>query len=335
MKARRIDPHVHCRDQGWAYKSTIAETLKLAELQGICAIFDMPNNNPPTLRIEDVLQRLALVPEDSPVQYFTYIGLAADNPDQWAEAVRCWNNIPQVIGIKMFAGHSTANMGIIEPEQQRAVYRFLTEVDYRGVLAVHCEKESLLRPALWDPKNPVSHSLARPPEAEAESVRDQILFAEGAGFCGKLHICHVSTEKALRVIARAKDKRSLPMRVTCEVTPHHLLYSTDMLEHLGQLGQLSHWFKVNPPIRIEQDRLALLGAIISDNVVDWIATDNAPHTMQEKLGPPYTSGFPSLYLYQGLLAHLRELGVSEEKIDDLTFYSIIRAFNPKLNHLIA
>src|ERR1035437_8469054 len=117
MRKRRIDPHTHCRDEGWAYKSTIAETLKNAEEQGICAIFDMPNNNPLTLNADDVRRRLALVPKDSPVEYYTYVGLTND-VDQIICAANCWHLFGEVIGLKMFAGRSVGTMSVVEEKHQ-------------------------------------------------------------------------------------------------------------------------------------------------------------------------------------------------------------------------
>lgn len=136
-----------------------------------------------------------------------------------------WRNFPQVTGLKMFAGHSTGNMGIPDPEAQLQVYRTLADLNYTGVLMVHCEKECLLRPELFNPGRPESHLDARPPEAEVESVRDQIRWAGESGFRGVLHICHLSVPQSLTLIE--KSRNSLDGRLTCGITPHHALLSVD------------------------------------------------------------------------------------------------------------
>jgi dihydroorotase len=324
MEARRICPHVHCRDEHWSHKSTIAETLKIAESQGICAIFDMPNNMPLTLNADDVRRRLALVPEDSQVEYYTYVGLTKD-VDQIVCAVNCWRMFPQVVGLKMFAGRSVGSMSVTEEADQLTVYHALAGLGYEGVVAIHCEKESFLKPELWDPKVPVSHSLARPKEAEIESIKDQIKFAKESGFRGILHICHVSCPESVELVTRARGS----IRITCGVTPHHLLLSVSAQEAMLSLGNL---YKVNPPLRLEYNRVALMDCLTQGDI-DWIETDQAMHTLSEKISGPFMSGIPSLLLYNDLLERIRA-EIPANQLDRLTFGNIIKAFAPKLNHLL-
>ena len=138
-----------------------------------------------------------------PLFHGLYAGLTAV-PPQIEEAVAGMAGaFPRVVGLKMFAGHSTGEMGIVERDAQALVYGTLSELGYTGVLAVHCEKESLLRPGDWDPGRPASHARARPPAAEVASVDDQRELALSAGFAGTLHVCHISTPWALDVL-RAK-----------------------------------------------------------------------------------------------------------------------------------
>jgi len=322
----RVDPHVHCRGEDWSYKSTIAEVQDIAERQGVCAIFDMPNNNPLTLNADDVRRRLALVNHNSSVEYYTYVGLTND-VDQIVCAANCWHMFPQVAGLKMFAGRSVGTMSVVEEKDQLTVYHTLQGLDYRGVVATHCEKEAWLDPKLWDPKLPISHSLARPKVAEIKSVKDQIGFATEAGFKGILHICHVSCPESVDLVIRARLAGKI--RITCGVTPHHLLYSTEKQAEQLMLG---NFLKVNPPLRTEADRLLLMQYLIEGHI-DWIETDHAPHSMGEKLGSPYMSGIPSLHLYNDLLKVIQP-DISNSRMRDLTFGNIFKAFSPKLNHLL-
>ena len=189
----RIDPHAHCRDGEEAYKETISHTLQLAEEQGVGMVFDMPNTNPPILNMVDVWRRLSIVPIEKKERemYRLYVGLTS-NPKQIEEATRCGTHFPRVIGLKMFAGTSIGSLAVTEDEDQKNIYKTLACLDYTGVLAVHCEREQDLRPDLWNPMAPLTHSLARPKVAEINSVANQIKFAIETGFKGTLHVCHVS-----------------------------------------------------------------------------------------------------------------------------------------------
>lgn len=322
---RRICPHVHCRDEEEAYKTTIAEVLAHAKAQGVDIVFDMPNTKRPILTAGDVRRRLKLVPISEKERYFLYVGLTADS-DQIEEAVRCWNIFPEVVGLKMFAGRSVGPLAVIEREDQRSVYKYLAEYGYTGLIAVHCERESDMGLVKFDPNCPVSHSLARPKIAEINSVRDQIEFAREAGFKGTLHICHVSCPESVALVQEAKLQG---MKITCGVTPHHLLFSTQMQAAMG-LGEVM--FKVNPPLRDEEDRIALLECV-KRGEIDWIETDHAIHAVWEKFGEPFLSGIPSMFFYQRLIDYLLLSGVSEEQIASMTFWNIVKAFSPKLDHL--
>jgi dihydroorotase len=316
-----IDPHVHCRDGRQAYKGTVRHVLEIAEQQGVTAIFDMPNTDPPILSGSDAAERVRLyVPEDKRERYFLYMGLTPDE-SQVEEAVRSYNTNPRVIGMKMYAGQSVGSLAVTGTENQRKIYHTLSGLGYEGVVAVHCEKEEYLRPWLWDPSRPVTHSYARPKEAETESVRDQLRLAKEAGFGGTLHVVHVSSPEAVDLL----DASRRELRVTCGVTPHHLMWTSEMLGRPDGL-----LYKMNPPLRDPED-VARLRQQLRDGKIDWIETDHAPHTIGEKMYPPYFSGYPSLYLYRGLIENfLPALGLRGESIRKLTCENIRKTFENKL-----
>src|SRR3989344_2219819 len=131
----RIDPHVHFRDEEQSHKETITHGLALAKAQGVHAVFDMPNTHQPIINEEAVKRRLQLVPESEKGRYYCYLGVTND-VQQLREGVQTVQGIPECIGLKMFAGHSTGNMGIIEEAQQQRVYETLAEEHYTGVLSV-------------------------------------------------------------------------------------------------------------------------------------------------------------------------------------------------------
>lgn len=318
MEIRCIDPHVHCRDENEAKKSTILKTSRLAKTEGVRCIFDMPNCNPPIVSRERVKERLRLA-EGGLVDYYVYVGLTAD-PDQIAEAVEVAKTEDKVCGLKLYAGPSVGNLSVTEESKQREIYRILANLDYQGVLAVHCEKESLFRMELWNPKEPRTWNLARPPESEIESVKDQIKFAWEANFKGNLHICHVSCPESVEIIVQARRF----LRITCGVTPHHLLHPDEKLE--GETGLL---YKVNPPLR-DEARVKKLRQYLKEGKIDWIETDHAPHRLEEKLGPPYASGIPSLRGYKWFLKWLNKTqGLSWNEIERLTYWNIVKNFGIK------
>lgn len=311
----RIDPHAHCRDGNEAHKDTIRHVFEVAKAQNVTKIFDMPNTDPPVISEADVLRRLSLVPREQEENYFLYLGLTT-NEDQLEEAVYVYNKYNQVIGFKLFAGRSNSkNLSVTGEEQQKRIYRVLTDLGYEGVIAVHCEKESFLKPELWNPLNPISHSFARPKQAETESLKDQIRFVRNTGFPGTLHIVHVSCLGSVEWIESARRV----IKITCGVTPHHIMWDNRQL------------YKMNPPLRSRPDVLELIECLKADQI-DWIETDHAPHPYGEKLhssNPP--SGYPSLYLYKHFVEEfLPSIGITEGQIKKLTHDNICKTFGLKI-----
>ncbi len=312
-----IDPHVHCRDGAESYKETIAHALKVAELAGLTAIFDMPNTKPPLMRKEEVVKRLESAKQTaSPVWYGVYMALTADAA-QIKHAIETYSELEHVVGFKLYAGHSVGNLGVVKEEEQKSIYRILTTEKYMGVIAVHCEKESLLS-NLWDKTTPKTYALARPWQAEVESVRDQLRFSKEAGFEGVLHIAHISVPEAVRLINEENH-----IRVTCGVTPHHLLFDYTAMEKDGLLR------KMNPPLRPPGMNKELL-EMLRNGMISWIETDHAPHTLHEKLNLPYLSGIPGLQKYPKFIRWLKMQGFSEKRIREITWNNIIKTFGLSL-----
>lgn len=320
---KRIDPHVHCRDGNQAYKSTIARVFEIAHNQGVKIIFDMPNTKPPVISESEVLQKLSLVPREEEKNYFLWLGLTS-KADQIIKAVDIYHKYSQAIGLKLYAGKSEGDLAVIEPERQLGICKMLAGLHYQGVLAVHCEREDLLKPELWNPLNPISHSRARPKEAEIEAVKDQIRFAKKVRFKGTLHIVHVSCPESVELIKRAREE----IRITCGITPHHILYSQET-----QQGKNGAIYKVNPPLRSLEDIEALRHCLLRGEI-DWIESDHAPHALDEKMfqqEPP--SGIPSLCFYKYLVTRFLPsagVGASPELIKKMTHDNIVEVFNNKI-----
>ena len=312
-----IDPHVHLRDWNQKDKESVSHGLKVAKEAGIDRVFDMPNTNPPLIDRESILSRLSLGTEEAEKigsSYSLYAGLTSDEEQIRAMVALHSELFPLVVGLKMFLSHSTGNMGITEIESQRKVIRTLCELSYKGVLAVHAEKESLNDMSLEDPLDYSSHSSARPAISETESVRDIIRFCEEEKFPGHLHICHISTADAVKEVVKAKERG---LSISMGSTPHHALLNSD------DARDAERGLKMNPPLRAESDRLFIYESL-KNGVIDNVESDHAPHTLDDKRkgasGIPCFSGMLLLY------HKLKEDGVSRERLLDLFGRNVIKIY---------
>lgn len=290
-----IDLHVHLRDWNQSGEETIYHGLKTALSAGFDCVADMPNTDPPVTGGASARKRLELAEEamkriGGRLDYRLYLGLTPD-PGQIEEVCRVCREFPdRIIGLKLFASQSTGNMGIVDFQTQRMVYQTLSDCGYHGLLAVHCEKEGLFEKGS-------SHSLCRVAASEEASVKDQIEHARAAGFGGALHICHVSTKGAVELVRRAKGQE---MEISAGATGHHSLYNMDHVPY----------FKMNPPLRSEGDRKAIIRGLV-DGDIDWVESDSAPHSKARILAG--ASGIPGWGNSLRLFSLLRSL-VSREKL---------------------
>ncbi|MCX7029301.1 MAG: dihydroorotase [Spirochaetes bacterium] len=322
-----IDPHVHLRDGAERAKETLEHGLGVAWRAGLDGVFEMPNTDPPLTgwyaicrRIDDAdraIGRLGIG-----IFHGVWAGLTTD-PSQIEDVVRSWAELrPRVVGLKLFAGPSTGALGVTGLEAQRAVWTRLAELGYDGVVAVHCEKESLFArlpdgSVDWDPAQPSSWAGARPPEAEIASVADQLALSAEAGFQGTVHVAHVSVPGALEAIVRA---RAAGRRVTCGLTPHHaLLSAVDMDRPDGML------LKTNPPLRPVGVPGLMLEALLAGGI-DWVESDHAPHTLADKR-EGFASGIPVLPFWPRFMRMLREQGMEPDRLVRVTHEAACEALD--------
>lgn len=315
-----IDPHVHLRDGAQSDKETLEHGFTVAWRAGISALFEMPNTDPPLTNREAIITRIAAADAARerlgvPIFHGIYAGLT-DDPRQIEEVVAVHAELfPRVVGFKLFAGHSTGRMGVISRGQQRRVWETLGALDYRGVVAVHAETEDLLLPDLWDPQRPITHGAARPVAAEIHSVRQQIELATEARFSGSLHIVHVTTTEVLDVIAT--EGARAPFAVRGGITPHHAL----LHEEWARTSDVAEW-KVNPPLR-DTDTQERLLARVEAGTVDWIESDHAPHTWDDKIEG--ASGMPGIPAFRLMRDRLRRV-LSADVVEVLTHAAVLDAF---------
>ncbi len=312
------DAHVHFRDFNQRHKETVKHGLEVAYDSGVDAVFDMPNTDPSLTTRDLILDRLRIAKDANVprVFYGLYAGLTAD-PEQVRRMVDVHREFVQVVGMKLYAGHSVGNLGVVEEGAQRVVYETLAKEGYDGVLAVHCEKEPAMDHKLWVPSDPMTHCFARPENAEIESVADQLRLARETGFKGKLHIAHVSAPKAVDLVVGAREQGA---DVSCGICPHHFVY--DWQQMYDEDGIL---FKMNPPLRSPESREKIF-RYLREGKIDWIETDHAPHSLVEKTGSPYMSGIPGLAWWPLFDEFLAGQNFSDRQIEALTFSNVLDRF---------
>ncbi len=330
MDFKFIDPHVHLRDFNESAKETVKHGLEVARDTGIDAVFDMLNTSPPGITEEVIDERFKLAREaDIPeVTYGVYMVLTKDS-EQVKKAVDVYNRrnlhvtSPGLVGFKMYAGHSTNNLGVIEVQDEYNVYATLAREGYEGVLAVHPEKQHFIKDREWNPMIPVSHScVVRPEASEIESVKDQIALAYTTGFKGTLHITHISSPMSVELVKGARKQK---MKITSGITPHHLLYDWTLMQQ--ENGVL---WKMNPPLRKPESQHSMLEYLRKGHI-DWIETDHAPHTDKDKL-EAYASGIVGMPWLPWVQAYLHEVGFSNPQIRQVMYENVQKTFGFEIPH---
>ncbi len=270
-----IDPHVHVRDPGLTWKEDLESGSKAAAFGGVTTFFDMPNTNPPCTSQAAVDAKHAIAAEKSLVNASFFMGGTADNLDALIRA----KNVP---GIKLYLGSTTGDMSIADPT---AVERIFEKVPH--LIAVHSEDDTIIeknRHHITDFSDPTVHYRLRSVEAALSMTQKTVAWAEQHG--SRLHICHLTTTDEATFLATKR----MSGRVTSEVSPQHLrLFGPDIYDRIGNFA------KINPPIRDARHAIGLLKALKS-GWIDLIATDHAPHTIDEK-SKPYLeahAGMPGL-----------------------------------------
>ncbi len=311
-----IDDQVHFREPGLTHKGTIFSESRAAAAGGITSFMDMPNTFPQTITIEALEDKYRLGAENSFINYSFNIGATNDNIDEILKA-----DHEKVCGIKIFMGSSTGNMLVDNEKALRELFRRA-----HMPVSAHCEDEPTIRRnseiqrKIYGDDVPIYlHPVIRSREACFISSSYAISLAQE--YNTRLHIFHLSTADEMKLFSN-----KLPIsekRINGEVCVHHLCFDDSDYETLGTR------IKWNPAIKTKYDREALIEGVINDRI-DVIATDHAPHTLEEKSGTYFKapSGGP---LVQHSLVIMLELWhrkvISLEKIVEKMCHNPAILFN--------
>jgi dihydroorotase len=263
-----IDDQVHFREPGLTHKGSIATESRAALAGGITSFMDMPNTNPPTINEKELRSKLKTAADSSLINYAFYLGATNDNIDDLIST-----DPSLYCGVKVFMGSSTGNMLVDNEKALRDIFR-----NVKTPVACHCEDEKTITNNLAAAKEkygekirPDLHPVIRSREACFTSSAKAVALARE--FNTRLHVLHLSTADEMKLF-----DNQVPLsqkRITAEVCVHHLWFDDTAYDVKG------NFIKWNPAIKSAFDRKALREAINND-LIDIIATDHAPHTIEEK-----------------------------------------------------
>ncbi|MFK8060353.1 MAG: dihydroorotase [Polaribacter sp.] len=263
-----IDDQVHFREPGLTHKANIATESKAAIAGGITTFIEMPNTVPQATTQELLEDKFTIAAKDSYANYSFMFGGTNDNLEELLKT-----DPKKVAGIKLFLGSSTGNMLVDNEEILEKIFS-----STKMIISVHCEDEATIRKNTAEFKEkfgndiPIKyHPIIRSEEACYLSSSKAIELAKKTG--ARLHVFHLSTEKETHLF-----RNDIPLeekQITAEVCVHHLWFSDKDYDKKG-----TH-IKWNPAVKTEKDRLGLWKALLDDRI-DVLATDHAPHTLDEK-----------------------------------------------------
>ena len=300
-----IDDQVHFREPGLTHKAEIYTESRAALAGGVTSYMEMPNVVPKTTTIERLEEKMAIGAARSAVNYSFFMGTTNDNLEELKKV-----NPKNTCGVKIFMGSSTGDMLV---DDENILDKIFAEIPI--LIATHCENENRVkeRMAQW-----IQQYGENIPPAEHARIRDEEACLLSSSFARdlalkhntRLHILHITTEEELALF-----RNDIPLaqkRITSEVCVHHLHFTADDYASLG------NFIKCNPAIKASRHREALWQALLDDRL-DIIATDHAPHTLQEKQ-MPYTqspSGLPLVqHSLQLMLNYASQGRITYEKVID-------------------
>lgn len=309
-----IDDQVHFREPGLTHKGSLNTESRAAIAGGITSFFDMPNVKPPTITLQALEEKFQYAAGKCAGNYAFYLGATNDNADELSRlkpGVTC--------GIKIFMGASTGNMLVDNDETLEDIFEHA-----QTVVVTHCEDSPTIKSneAAWQEKYggdiPMEqHPYIRSEEACYLSSHKAVGLAKKYGT--RLHVLHLTTARELEFF-KAGDINS--KQITVEACAHHLFFSEEDYQQRGA------FIKCNPAIKKRTDRDALVQAV-SEGQIDIVATDHAPHTLQEKTGTylKTAAGLPLVqYALPSLLELVHDNKLTIEQLVNVTSHNVVERF---------
>jgi len=274
-----IDDQVHFREPGLTHKEDLHHATRACAKGGVTSFLEMPNTKPTTTTLQALEEKLAAAAQKCHVNYGFYVGATPHNVDVLKVATR-------TPGIKIFIGSSTGDLLV---DQQEALERIFAETTLP--ICAHCEDEATVQAnaaRLNGGRDITDHSRIRDHQAAIIATKRAVDLAERHKH--RFHVLHVSTAEEVEFLRGTSDL------ITAEACPHHLFFNIDDYERLGTLIQM------NPSIKTAADNDALWQGLL-DGTLEVVATDHAPHTLEEKRQPypKSPSGLPAVENYLALL----------------------------------
>ncbi len=311
-----IDPHVHLRGQEYDvnYVAKGLIDMRAAKIIGFC---EMPNTKPAITDGHAILERVREVQQQKhDVGYLPkhgiHIGLTTDF-DQ-VKSMLSFISLNKIgcYSDKTFYTHSTGNMGLLDEDLQRQIWKLKGLMNYKGVSIGHFEDEKLFT-GEFKFEQPLTQSRVQNENAETKQVEKQIKNAFDAHFGGVFYVAHASSPDTVDFLNRARQ--TLPFKVVIEATFHHLFLNWDDYRIHGNL------VKMNPPLRASERQVKLLSQLL-EGKIDIIGTDHAPHPIERKLSTTPPSGIPALPFWpKAIDLLLNTYKMKPGHLAQLTFYA--------------
>lgn len=258
-----IDLHVHLREPGGEKKETIATGTRAAARGGFTTIAAMPNTRPVPDTKEQMEWLQQRIQDTASIRVLPYASITTRQLGQ---------DLTDFEALKRVGAFAFTDDGVGVQSAERMLAAMRKAAANQMAIVAHCEENTLInKGCVHEGSFSEKHGLnGIPSTCESVQIARDVLLAEAAG-C-HYHVCHISTKESVRVV---RDAKRAGINVTAEVTPHHLLLTQD------DIPGLDTNFKMNPPLRGTDDRTALIEGLL-DGTIDFIATDHAPHTAEEK-----------------------------------------------------
>jgi len=262
-----IDSHVHLRDQQLAYREDFTTGTAAAAVGGVTAVIDMPNNRPVTMSAEALRERMQLAEK----RILVNVAFNSAFPNRTEEIRQIVNK--GAVGFKLYLLQQIGGINIDDQNALQSAFYAIAKT--KAPIAVHAEDRTTLEAAeksMRDAERNDAEAFLRahPASAEVKAIQRVARLARKSD--AHVHICHVSSAAGLDTVLKAKKA---DLSITCEVTPHHLLLTSQFMKKFGNMAVML------PPLRTKRDSEAIWKSL-KRGLIDTVASDHAPHSMEEK-----------------------------------------------------